>query len=421
LACVALVDAGNQPASAQEAITVIADAPRNESPNGVTFTLSFNAPAGIEEVRLRYQLAPDGTGAAAIAQCSTAATTNCSFTLTSGRGIFVIPGAEITYHWEIEDADGNRLETEERLYIHEDTRFEFRTISDANVTVYYHDGTAEEAPAVLAAAVEALADVGALEQVTVDFPVKVFLYATAAEMQPAIVSSADDSLRILGEVVYSDTAMVSADSGVLDITRHEIAHIVTRVATKGAFGIESWLDEGIAVYAEGEQLGGFEVALDAAINGDRVLRMSQLNAGSTGRTGGTAGLFYGQAGSIVRFLVETFGADKFAELLRVFKDGSTSDDAYMQVYGFDELGLENAWRESVGLDPVTAQPTPTPRPTEEARANPTPSSGDSGGSAAGGDDEDDGAPVVLGSVIAALAVAIAASGAVAWRTVRSRL
>ena len=171
---------------AQEAITVTDDTPTNEFPRGVTFSVEFQAPAASKEVRLRYELAPDGTGASAVAQCNGTATVTCSHTLVSGAGIFVIPGANITYSWEIEDEDGNRLVTDDKLYVHEDTRFTFETVSDSGVTVYYHSGRLAQAQAVLGAAVETIARVGQLEQTQVAFPVKVFLYQTAEEMQPAI-------------------------------------------------------------------------------------------------------------------------------------------------------------------------------------------------------------------------------------------
>jgi hypothetical protein len=152
-------------APAQEAIVVQNDVVRNEFPRSVTFSLSFSAPAPAGEVRIRYRLAPDGTGASAIAECGGAATINCTYTLTGGRGIFVIPGAEITYRWDIADTAGNELETRERLYVHEDPRFEFETLQEGNITVYFHPGTAREAPSVLAAAAETLQVIGELLQI----------------------------------------------------------------------------------------------------------------------------------------------------------------------------------------------------------------------------------------------------------------
>jgi hypothetical protein len=406
-------------AVAQEAITVVSDSPTNEFPRGVTFNIEFRAPAPVSEVRLRYELAPDGTGASAVADCNGTSTITCSHTLISGNGIFVIPGAQITYRWDIEDEAGNQLSTEDRLYVHEDTRFTFETISEGIVTVYYHSGRRTQAEAVLGAAVETFDDIGGLLHVDVTFPVKVFLYTTAEEMAPAIAPGGQGrGVAILGEVVYSDTAMVSADSATLDIARHEIAHIITREASRGPFGVPDWMNEGISVFAQTDALSGHGAALNAAIDADRVLSMKELSSSATGSLADTVGLYYAQAGSIVGYLVNTYGEEKFAELVRTFKEGSTPDDAFESVYGFDALGLENEWRASVGLGPRSASATPTPRATEEARAPATPPRGDDNGSSAG-DKDDDGMPAVTIAVIIALAaLALAALGGLAMLVMR---
>jgi hypothetical protein len=418
LAVSAIVPTG--PVAAQEAITVISDTPRNEFPAGVTFAISFNAPAPETQVRLRYELSPDGTGASGIASCDGTGTISCTFTLTSGRGIFVIPGAEITYHWEIEDEDGNKLSTAERLYIHQDTRFDFRSISEGNVTVYFHSRTEGAAEAVLAAAVQTLADIGALERTQVDFPVKVFVYATADEMQPSIAPAGGRGVQILGEVVYSDTAMVSADVQTLEITRHELAHIVTRAASKGPFGVPDWMNEGISVYAQNQALPGHDSALEAAIRNDRVLSMVELSSPAAGGVASTVGLYYGQSGAIVTFLVEEYGADKFGDLIATFRDGATQDDAFEQVYGLDSLGIENAWRESVGLPARVASPTATPVPTEEARAQPTSINEDRHERSADSDD-DGGTSIPFFGTVIALVMLLGGSGVLLGRVARARL
>lgn len=407
---------------AQEGVNIISDAARNDFPTGVTFTLSFTAASQPEEVRLSYELAPDGTGATAIANCDGTSTINCSFTLTSGRGIYVIPGAQITYHWEITDAAGDRTSTDERLYAHEDTRFNFFELTEGNVTVFYHLATEDEAAAVLRAAIEGIERTGSLEQATVPFPVKIFLYETAAEMQPAIVSGGGQGVTVLGEVLYSDTAMVSADTATLDITRHEIAHIVTREATRGPFDIPGWLNEGISVFVQNAPLPGHQSALDTAIANDRTLTMPQLNSSATGGSAGTVGVYYGQSGSMVRYLVETYGEEQFAELLRTFKAGSRIDNAFETVYGFDQAGLENEWRGFVGLPPRVAAPTVTPAPDdEEARGEATSSPGDSDGSASsGGSDGDGGGTMIAYAIIGVLALATLGTIVYSASVIRSR-
>jgi hypothetical protein len=402
-------------ATAQSPISVTAEEAVNEFPRGVTFTLEFTAPGLAKEVRLQYELAPDGTGATAVADCNGTTTISCEHTLVSGAGIFVIPGASITYHWDIEDEAGNKLSTEDQLYVHEDTRFTFEPVTQGNVTVYYHSGRLAQAEAVLGAAVETLDRIGQLQQTQVPFPIKIFLYETAEEMEPAIVGGGGGG-SILGEVLYSDTAMVSADVQTLDITRHEVTHIITREATKGPFGIPDWMNEGTSVFAQNEGLSGHDAALEAAIRSDNVLTMKELNSSSAGDSGSSVGLYYGQAGSIIAYLVDTYGEEKFAEILRVFKEGATPDNAFEDIYGFDELGLYNRWRESVGLDPVEESASPTPRATQESRATATPRDADGGDSDASSSDDGGSSVVTIAIIIALAALALAALGALALFT-----
>src|SRR5438874_3412400 len=379
---------------AQQAIVVQSDEPHNDFPPGVTFGVTFNAPAPPKEVRIQYSVAPDGTGATAVSNCTGDATISCSFKLSSTLGI--IPGAAITYHWNIEDTAGDKLSTPDKLYVHADNRFDFKTLQKENATLYYYSGSDAQAQSVLDAATESLDKTSALEQVQVTFPVKVFMYRTAGEMQPAIaVGGRSPGVQILGEVVYSDTAMVSVDNAPLDVTRHEVAHIVTGVATKGPFGIASWLNEGISVFSQTHILENEQSALEDAIARDRVLSMKELNSSASGRSGSTVSLFYAESGAIVKFLVDTYGPEKFAQLLKVFKDGSTPDDAFKMVYGVDQLGVENGWRQSVGLKPHTATEATASAATASASSQPTSSAANRDSTASNGNSSGGGSHVVL--------------------------
>ena len=90
-------------------------------------------------------------------------------------------------------------------------------------------------------------------------------------------------------------------------------------------------------------------ALSDAIENDTVFSLQRMSSGSLAHTSKNVSLFYGESWSVVSFLIDKYGEDKFAELFATFKQGSTVDKAFQQVYGFDQDGLENAWRESVGL------------------------------------------------------------------------
>jgi hypothetical protein len=188
----------------------------------------------------------------------------------------------------------------------------------------------------------------------VDFPVKIWVYRTAAEMAPAVASrrgqGPDTSIQTLGEVGAADTALVSRDTTFMDVVRHELAHIVTGAAVrthKYIVDIPTWINEGISVFAQTGLLPSEEQAFTLAIQRNRVLPITSLNASARGSSNDVS-IFYAQSGSIIAYLVKTYGEAKFGEFIEAMA-GDTTDKALQKVYGFDQTGLENLWRKVVGL------------------------------------------------------------------------
>ena len=344
-------------ANAQTNIELRESNARSDFPNGFVFNMTVEAAAGLDEVRLVYEIAPDGVRATAVPACTEGQIASCRFELGANGRTLLIPGAEVTYFWRI-TSGGVTTDTEPQLVAYEDTRFDWQTVTEGNLTVWYYSGDEDEARAVLAAGRDTLDRIGALLRTTVDFPVKILYYDTARDMQAAIISNNAEGVITRGEVVYSDTAMVSADSAAGDITRHEVTHIVVRQAINGPFGLPDWLNEGTAVYSQIQPLGGQQSALDLAIQNNQVLSVRSLSSASSGAIASRVSLFYGQSFALVDFLIETYGEQKFADLFAAFKKGDTTAGALEQVYGFDQDGLENEWRASVGLPPrsVPTQP-----------------------------------------------------------------
>jgi hypothetical protein len=60
-----------------------------------------------------------------------------------------------------------------------------------------------------------------------------------------------------------------------------------------------------------------------------------------------AALSYAQSQSVVEFLISVYGRDKLSQLLMLFKEGSTTDDALHIIYGFDQEELDSLWRDDL--------------------------------------------------------------------------
>jgi hypothetical protein len=358
--------AGAKPAAA--AIDLRSTSAQNLFPDGLRFTALVASDGTVNNARLIFRILPDGNNIAVRAQCTTGNPTNCATTVGASADSYIVPGAVIVYHWEIEDSAGGTAQSAEDRVTYDDTRFLWEAVTVGGLTAHYYFGDDATLQAVLKAAQETIDKMSALLQTTVDFPVHIWIYNTARDMQPAIQSRTGGSttnVQTLGEVSASDTALVSRDTEFLNIVRHEIAHIVTRRATRGNIvEIPVWINEGLSTWIQNRLLATEQAALDNAIRLDRALPISRLSVAARSNADQVS-IFYAESGSIANFMIQTYGDAKFGQFIHgMAKD--TVDGAMKTAFGVDQAGLENAWRQSVGLKPNDpngggAQAAPTAR------------------------------------------------------------
>src|SRR5688500_15927033 len=97
--------AGSSARVASAAIEVRSSVSANAFPDGGRFTLFAASDANITNVRLRYRVLPDGPVSFARAQCTTGREVSCTALVGETRQSYIVPGAEVVYAWEIEDAN----------------------------------------------------------------------------------------------------------------------------------------------------------------------------------------------------------------------------------------------------------------------------------------------------------------------------
>ena len=120
----------------------------------------------------------------------------------------------------------------------------------------------------------------------------------------------------------------------------------------------TWLNEGLAVIAEGEPSEAIQADIANGIASNSFEPVRSLN-GAFSAHGPEAGIAYSQSYSVVQFLLETYGQAQMQELLLTLAKGTGYDAALEAVYGFNVDGLEQAWRQSLNLPLREIPPTPT--------------------------------------------------------------
>lgn len=310
-----------------------------------------------------------------------------------GDGGYLPPGTRGEYTWQIQDSAGNMLDTPRQEYLVEDRSQTWQTLSNADLQVNWYDGDARFGQAILNRATTARDFLSQQLRIEKQEPLQVYIYANKQDFFASLppFSAEWTGGRTFPEygVIMLNFAPDLLDWG-LRATSHELSHAVLHTKIRGTLGdlsVPLWLDEGLAVYNETDDHAPdpqFEQTFQQAVRRNTLIPLKSLQLRFP-PDAAQAELAYGQGYSAVKFMIENFGAEKFAQLLNIAEQGANPDDALLQVYGLNQDSLENAWRAKLGvaLRDVSAAglPTAAPRPTYEFSSPLTPVLTTPGGSA----------------------------------------
>ena len=355
--------------AAEADIAVIASNVDVNFPSQAVFTLEAESHVDIVDVRLYYQV--DKMNYAQVVSEGWANFTPASKIEANWvwdmRNASLPPGAEVTYWWMIEDADGNRVETSPKIMHFDDGRYIWQSLNSTvpqggELTLFWYAGGDSFARELMDACQEGLArltqDIGAYPE----RPIKIYIYASNNDLKGAMISSNEWS----GGVAFTDFGIIaiSISPSELDWGKralvHELTHLVVRQTTFSPYGqLPLWLDEGLAIYNEGELDPFLRPYLEEAILGDELISVRSLCSPFSAYSE-KAYLSYAQSYSLVEYLLDNYGQDKMLDLLALLKQGSTYDEALTEVYGFDMDGLDARWRATLTSPVVPAPRTSLP-------------------------------------------------------------
>ncbi|MCY3921214.1 MAG: peptidase MA family metallohydrolase [Chloroflexi bacterium] len=337
--------------SAEEGPTVQGTRFENAWPDSVTVTSLVGGAEDVESATFLYAVLPEGALTREPAEVASGDVTRVTAVFPTRDPMLWIPaGADFQWHWEFVFGDGERFETEPQIWRYEDPRFEWQSLTEGPLEVAWYDDRGV-AQTMLDEGIDALEEISPFLGLEELIPIKVYVWANtedARQVERIQSERFEESVITGGTRVLADLVHIYTPSRW--VIRHELTHVLTKLAGEGPYGdLPAWLDEGMATLAEGDWLERRGGALQYAINNDIVLSLRSMESPSN--RPGFVDIFYGQSAAIVLYLLTEYGNERMNDLFRAFKEGSSVDDALLEVYGLDRDGLDNAWRDSVGLGP----------------------------------------------------------------------
>jgi hypothetical protein len=341
-----------------------------EFPEAATFSATITAGADIVSVVLEYGNEQQTCGeviAKAYPEFTPGKTVNATWTWEMRQSGSLPPGAQLWWRWRVTDANGIETVSETKSATWLDDVHTWKTLNERNINFHWYRGDNTFAQDLMTAAQSGLEFNRTQSGLTSDEPIDLYIYADTSDMQDAMLYEPSWT----GGRAYSDynIVVIGISENDLDWGRdamvHELTHILVGQLTFSCLGgVPTWLNEGLAMFSEGELDASSQENLDDAIRNDTLLTLRSLSAGFA-ELPDKVNLSYSQSYSVVNFLIDTYGQEKMTSLLTLLRDGTAIDDALQQVYGFNTEGLEDQWRQAIGAQPraVSAQPTVQPTPT----------------------------------------------------------
>lgn len=338
-------------AKAENAISVLDSRVEVHFPYELVFNLEAESPVNIVEARLCYQV--DKMNYAQVTsegwpRFSPATKIKISW-IWDMRKASLPPGATVRYWWTIADAAGNRIETSPAIVHFNDLRYHWRSLTNEKLTLFWYEGNDSFAQELMDTCKKGLTrltkDIGTY----LERPVKIYVYASSGDLQGAMIFPREWT----GGAAFTEFGIIAIgispnnlDWGKRALV-HELTHLVVHQATFGPYGkLPTWLDEGLAMYNEGELSPYLRSYLQRAISEGKLISVRSLCSPFSADSE-KAYISYAQSYSLVEYLLNSYGRDKIFHLLGLLKQGNTYDEALVEVYGFDIDGLDSRWRETL--------------------------------------------------------------------------
>jgi hypothetical protein len=279
-------------------------------------------------------------------------------------------GTVITYWWTIEDNAGNAMDTEKRSFVYEDSRYTWKKLTGDGVTLAWYKGDDAFGRSLLDSAVSASRRLAS--EFSVDRkPATIYIYGSQQDLLRGIGESAQEWT---GGRAYPDfnTVLIGVASSDLRwgqrAVAHEFAHLIVSRATSNPFSdVPRWLDEGLAMWAEGDLEPDYRSALNQAIKNNQLLSLQTMSSNFPADSR-QASVAYAESYAIIEYIRSTFGRQKLDDMLKAFKEGSTADAVLKSTFGVTTNEMDAQWRASLGLPPGSLDAPPaTPASALPAR------------------------------------------------------
>jgi hypothetical protein len=343
-------------AATSPGINVLQNDARVDFPRSIDFHVVAESSGQITRATLVYRVGNENVFHRGDASVQPDAHIDAHYLIDLQRAYYP-PGVTLHYQWQIKDLTGAEAQTAWSDLSLTDPRYRWHLRSQGNVQLRWHDVDDNYANAVLDTAFKTYSAGGTAD----NSPINIFIYGHLADFRGVLGVG---SQEWVGGQTFPEYRVVLLLVDVNDVAgaqrsvAHEMTHLLLdSVAPGSAAPLPTWLDEGIAMVAEGQTQPIFQQALDQASRSHHLISIQSLS-GNFPETPDEATIAYAESESMVRYFVTTYGQAKLGTLIASFRQGQSSDEAFKNSIGISSRDFQAAWQASLGVVAQTASAQP---------------------------------------------------------------
>jgi hypothetical protein len=318
----------------------------------ITFHLRATAPTDITQVNLflRIEGQSDTMAVPVVFEPSPQVQVDYPFSLVEHS---VPPFANISYWWEIRDANGAQQRTEEKQLFYADNRYEWQPLVErrggVSWEVYWVQGDVVFGQTAVNVAAKALDEIYRELRVPVPGAIRIFIYPSEQDLRSALslggyAWAGGQARPELGAILIGVPEGPAALSEMERLLPHELTHLMVYEATGRRLGlVPPWLNEGLASLNELRPDPNRQALVEEALAQNRLFSLETLCAPFPADQG-AARLAYAQSASVVGFLREQHGGQVIRDLLATYAENASCEGGVNRVLGQSLGELESAWR-----------------------------------------------------------------------------
>ena len=330
-------------------------------PNQVVLHLDVEAEADIEEIRLYHRASPSGYWRYTYVDVDPSGRIVAKTALDTHGAAYLPPGVELEYYYSITDSEGNETVTDRKSVIYLDSRFNWNATMAGPLEIYWHDLNGSQVNRVARDVEASLERVSDLLGIEPEGHMRGVVHNSRSEAATAFpFQSQSTSDGVFGGYAFPSLGVFTGLGLNTRLLVHEAAHLLLdQAVNQPGVRISVWLNEGFASYMEPGSTDFRRVESDP-------FRIPLRHMGSMPGRVSDIGYFYDKSESVVGYLVETYGDERFREFIEKLNSYMTQEPALRDVYGFGVDGLEKEWAASFGASqspPSTADVEDSESPT----------------------------------------------------------